>query len=341
MRWPWKRAELRRQDFSDQVVSALLAAAQGSPGSVGGLASLETAAGLYSRCLAMAEVQGADIGPDMLACIGREIVTGGEALYALRVDQGGIRFLPAASWDVAGGPDPLTWRYSVQLSGPDGQTQERQHGAGVLHFAWARPAARPWRGLGPLDIAAETARLAYGSTRHLADEANTTRGYLVQHPRPNPSNEEVAIDTDRLQLRFQGGHYLVPSARSQWQGEARGNFPDIYRPIRLGATPDPNLVAVQAAADQWVLNAAGVPPSLFAAAGADTREAFRRFLHSSLAPVGKLVEAELTAKLERPVTLGFEGLFAADLQGRARAYASLVQAEFDRGSAAHLAGLDL
>ena len=55
--------------------------------------------------------------------------------------------------------------------------------------------------------------------------------------------------------------------------------------------------------------------------------------------MARIVQTELTAKLEVDVSLSFEGLFAANLSGRARALKSMVLAGMDPGKAASLAGL--
>ena len=41
-----------------------------------------------------------------------------------------------------------------------------------------------------------------------------------------------------------------------------------------------------------------------------------------IAPLGRIVEQELTAKLEADVTLNFDSLMASDIQGRARSFQS-------------------
>ena len=64
-----------------------------------------------------------------------------------------------------------------------------------------------------------------------------------------------------------------------------------------------------------------------------------RLMHSTIQPLGRLVSAELSAKLEADVTLSFDGLFAADLSGRARAFQSMVGGGMDPAKAAGLAGL--
>ena len=62
-------------------------------------------------------------------------------------------------------------------------------------------------------------------------------------------------------------------------------------------------------------------------------------MHSTIQPLGKLVSAELSMKLDADVRLSFDGLFAADLSGRARAFQSMVGGGMDVTKAAGLAGL--
>ncbi|MDE0455923.1 MAG: hypothetical protein OXI15_01400 [Chromatiales bacterium] len=76
-----------------------------------------------------------------------------------------------------------------------------------------------------------------------------------------------------------------------------------------------------------------------ASEGTGAREAFRRFLHATIAPAARLVELELSAKLEEDVKLDFPGLMASDLSGRARAFQSLVSGGMEVAKAAALAGL--
>ena len=83
-----------------------------------------------------------------------------------------------------------------------------------------------------------------------------------------------------------------------------------------------------------------MPVSLFVDTdGTGQRESFRRFLHSTIQPLARIVESELSTKLESSITLSFDRLFAGDLSGRARAFQSLVGGGMDPGKAAGLAGL--
>ena len=72
---------------------------------------------------------------------------------------------------------------------------------------------------------------------------------------------------------------------------------------------------------------------------AGKREAYRQFLHSTVMPTARLVEAELTAKMEAPIQLNFDSLMASDISGRARAFQSMVGGGLDVAKAAALSGL--
>ena len=73
--------------------------------------------------------------------------------------------------------------------------------------------------------------------------------------------------------------------------------------------------------------------------GTAQRESFRRFLHTTLQPLTRVVEAELSEKLEGEVTLNLDATFASDLSGRSRAFQSLVNGGMAVEKAAGLAGL--
>lgn len=58
-----------------------------------------------------------------------------------------------------------------------------------------------------------------------------------------------------------------------------------------------------------------------------------------LQPLAGIIRQELAEKLDAPIGLNLDRLFAADLSGRARAFQSLVGGGMDPGKAAGLAGL--
>ena len=58
--------------------------------------------------------------------------------------------------------------------------------------------------------------------------------------------------------------------------------------------------------------------------GTSKREAQRIFLHGTVRPLGKLLAAELSAKLETEIALNFDQLYMHDLTGRASAFQKLI-----------------
>ncbi len=109
---------------------------------------------------------------------------------------------------------------------------------------------------------------------------------------------------------------------------------------RLGPQPPESLGKVMSQGFTEVLAACGCPPSLFVDAdGTAQREAFRRFFSVTVEPLGRLLEVELSAKLETDIRLSFAGRFSADLSGRARAFQSMVGGGMDVSKAAALSGL--
>ena len=80
-------------------------------------------------------------------------------------------------------------------------------------------------------------------------------------------------------------------------------------------------------------------PGIDTAALSLPRESWRRFVMGSVESVARLVEAELSAKLESPVKLSFEGLWAHDLAGRAQAFKGMVAAGMSLERAVAISGL--
>ena len=84
-------------------------------------------------------------------------------------------------------------------------------------------------------------------------------------------------------------------------------------------------------------------PSALLTAGADgtaSREALRRWTHVHVIPLGRIVAAELSDKLDLPgLTLGFEALYGSDVVGRASAAKRMVEAGMPAEKAFALSGL--
>jgi len=347
-RWPWQpRRETRQSGFYSEAVAELIRRMESgeSGGDVLDTGALEACAGLVGRCFASADVQGSDtatdaLQPGFLATVGRELIRCGECVYALDTANGRLNLLPASTWDVYGDPSPDSWEYRCDLVGPNGHDTRTLPASGVLHFRYAVRPDRPWEGLGPLQVANLAGRLAANANDMLADETGGPRGSLL--PLPGTDGNDDSVEGLKSDIKTAGGAILfVESMATGWDqdGQRRGPGQD-WVTKRFGAMPDGNLVQLRMQADQAVFDACGVPRSLFSDGdGTAQRESYRRFLHGTLSPLADLAAAELSEKLESDIRLTFEGLYAADLAGRARAFQSLVKGGMDVAKAAALAGL--
>ena len=356
MRWPWqrtpeKRSE-RRSGYHDLLLDAALRAAHGGAGAnASRTAAAEAAAGLLGRAFASATVQPETIitralTPDVLMMAGRALIRRGEIAYLIRATATGWILTPAETIQVFGGDDPRTWEYVLTLTGPSNSRTVRVGSDRVIHFRWGSDPAQPWRGVSPLAAAAETSRMLASATGHLADEAGGPRGHLI--PLGIDPGEDENEDTSpvlKLQERIgalRGAAALLESTRNMGDGLPMGSPTADWKPHRLGANPPVALVDLSDKAALAVLAACGIPPELMSgqSMGTAAREAFRRFVHATVTPLLTAMAAEAAHKLDTP-GLAFDttGLHAADVQGRARAFQSMVKADMPIEKAAALSGL--
>ena len=173
----------------------------------------------------------------------------------------------------------------------------------------------------------------------LSEEAATPRGFLLPSPVDGNDPTVAALKADIRALR--GKVALVESTSSGWAADGAQQRPKgDWEPRRLGAAPGAPLIEQAELASREVYAACGIPLSVVTTSeGTGQREGFRRLLHSTIMPLAKIVSEELSDKFEVPISLSFDGLFAADLAGRARAFQSLVNGGMDVAKAAALAGL--
>ena len=277
----------------------------------------------------------AALDPATLTMIGRSLIRRGEVLFLIRVDRDGLLLLPAASYDVDGGPDPATWTYRLTIGGPEKtHTYSRQPAESVLHFTYARSPEHPWRGYGPLQVAQLAGRLSAETTAALADEASGPRGAFLPTPAPGADSSIGSMKGD---IKTARGDMLMVQA-GDW-GEA-GSAEAQWNAKRFGPAPPDGLVELFGQAGREVMAACGLSGALWYAESATAaRESYRQALHSVVAPIGRLVAAEMQKKLESPITLDWGELRAGDIGGRARAFQSLVGAGMDMTAAAAASGI--
>ena len=269
-----------------------------------------------------------------MTLVGRELIRAGEALFLIDTSAG-LKLLPAQSWDVAGDPDPDSWTYRIRLSGPSATiTHDDVPAASCLHFKYSVDPSTPFCGRGPIQVAALAGKLSAEVARVLAEEASGPVGRLLGIPVDGQDSSVSGLKSDIASAR--GRTAIVEGGDWGAAGDGRLGL----KSERFGPEPPSGLVQLLSAASQEVYAACGLNASLWIGGeAAATREAWRLALFSVLAPLGKLVEAELREKLEDTVTLSWQELRASDLSGRARAFQSMVGGGMSVTDAVSVAGL--
>jgi len=351
IRWPGQRrleeriAELETRadsSYTDALIASLVGNATGKTALPTATGALEGAAGLIGRSFAAAEIAAPDsvageLDPATMAMIARACIVKGEIVLLIRVQDGQLHLLPCESHDVDGGPIPATWRYRCSVGGPERtETFEYVPAEGIVHIMYARDPATPWRGNGPITVARLAGRLSAETAKTLADEATMPRGAFIALP---VDGKDSTIEGLKDDIKKAAGD-LVTVEAGDWDTGDKGKAAD-WGAHRFGADPPAALVELHEIASREIYAACGVPPILFSGDGAAAglREAYRQFLHSTVAPLGRIVAAELSTKLEGEVRLDWTELRAADIAGRARAFQSMVGSGMELEKAAALAGL--
>ena len=187
MRWPWQRDPPveHRSSYSDQVVTAILASATGTGGARPALATaaLETAASMYAGALSACEIIGPSVVTRALdaswrAAVASALIRNGQCVYVIAADPvGGLELQEASSFDIYGSADP-PWVYRLERAGPSSTRWETRESGSILHLRWLTDAARPWRGVSPLQRASDTGTLASWLERRLSEEVSAAVGIV-------------------------------------------------------------------------------------------------------------------------------------------------------------------
>ena len=349
MRWPWQRREKRDSggDFSDAVVRLIEAQAAGTASDASSTAAVEAASGALSRAFASAEVVGEpwvqeSVSPVVLGQIGRDLIRSGDSLHVIRVGiDGMVQLIPCSSWHWEGNHDPVSWTVRATAYGPSTSTTWNLPASAVVFVRWGGTPGQPYVGTGPLSWAHTTARLQSEAERSLADEAQGPLAQLIAVPQDGGDDG----DDDPLQMLkadirgARGKALLLETSAAAW-GEGRQAAPQRdWQASRLGPMPPESMATIRKDAFEAVLAACGTPPSLFVDSdGTAQREAVRRWHLGTVLPLARLLEHELTAKLETEVRLKFD-TYALDMVSRAQVVSKLAQAGVPMATALEAVGL--
>ena len=343
MKFPWNRNYEQRAGttFTDAQIAALTSKADGvalvTPTATG---ALEACAGSVGRAFAAAQVGGramiaAALTPDILEMTGRALMRRGEILLYIDTTGDRLMLLPATSYNIMGGPNPDSWEYDLMLAGPSGTRHHSRVSAdSVIHVKYAVDPIEPWRGCAPLDVAKQAGRLSSETVNALADESSTPVGQLLGLPVDGNDPTVAALKSDMKTSRGK----MAFLQTGDW-GNVGAGYTDIV-PKRYGPAPTEHLVDLFKHSSAEVYAACGFNPSLFVSGdSASLRESWRLALFGVISPLAVKVEAELTAKLETEVTLGFSEMKASDIQGRARSLKAMVESNMPLADAIAVSGL--
>ena len=334
MRWPWQSKPERRDSggsFTDAVLRLIEAQAAGTAADASSTAAVEAASGALSRAFMAARVVAVPwaveaVSPAFLGLVGRDLIRRGQTMHVIRVDGGRVRLIPAASWHWEGGEDPDAWTVRATTYGPSTSTTRHLPASGVVFAQWGETAGQPYTGVGPLAWAHTTARLSSETERSLADEAAGPLAQLLAIPADGgDGGDDDPLAMLKADIRTARGKALLLETAAAGWGEGASAAPrKDWMASRLGPSPPAAMPEIARDTFGRVLAACGGSPALFDDSdGTAKREALRQWHMGTVVPLARQVEHELTAKLEVPVRLEFDG-YATDLAGRAQAFQKLV-----------------
>ena len=204
------------------------------------------------------------------------------------------RVAPAETHDVEGGPFPDEWDYRLTLGGPSRTvTYDHVPADSVLHFRYACDASTPWRGNGPIAVANLAGKLSAETVNALADESSRPVGRLLGIPVDGADATTMGLKQD---IKNAAGRMALLET-GDWSAAGDGRVDLESR--RFGAEPPASLVELADYASREVYSACGYNANLFGAGqAAALREAWRLALFGVLAPLGRLVQAEIRSKLD-------------------------------------------
>ena len=352
MRWPWQpKPETRDSggDFSDAVVRLIEAQAAGTAADASSTAAVEAASGALSRAFASATVQGPPhvveaVTGRFLAQVGRDLIRSGDSMHVIDVSMmGRISLLPCSSWHFEGNAHPDTWTVRATVYGPSTSTTRLLPFSGVVFVTWGSTPGQPYVGIGPTSWAHTTARLQSETERSLADEAAGPIAQLISIPSDggDGSEEGDPLRLLKTDIRTSRGKALLLETVAAGWGDGRSAAPQKdWAASRLGPSPPEALATIRQDAFAAVLASCGVPPSLFVDSdGTSQREAVRRWHMNVVLPMARLLEDELSAKLEGECRLVFDG-YALDMVSRATVVDKLVRAGVPTATALSAVGME-
>ena len=346
----WENPETR-STYTQQREAEAQSIARGDVVAISTTDALETAAGFYGAAFAAAKVKGSNrarsvLGPDVLCLMARELIDPGESVWFIRVVRGRLRLIRSSYFQVYGEYDPETWRYRLNLPAPtSGLKTLWADETDVIHLKYSSEKQRPWRGVGPVQKATTSGKLLAALEQMLGNEAAATSGYLLAFPSGSLGGTEGEKKKSALGSILQGlknskgGTAGIQLGAEPMDLEATKTAKPGIQSVRVGMDVPEAVAELREPVRLSVLSACGIPPGFTSAQSAtNMRESYRVWVFSRILPLAKIVQAELSRKLNEEIELNFEDLAAADTQGRSRAFKSLVDGGMNEEIAARICG---
>ena len=283
-------APIERRSYTDAILQYQLRSAQGLVAGIS--AAEEIAASTIGKAFASADVQGDPrLDTEVMLQIGRDLMLNGESV-----------------WRIAG---DLEWQKNYDLrGGMYGFDGVRVSGVNVLHcrYAWDRLTGR---GQSALDGCAGLRELVRQAQYGLELESRADVGYLV--PSPGDADSSAGLQSDIETLK---GQISVIETGQGGHGDPQSKAD--YKQMRFGFAPDATAVQMFLHATNLALVTMGIPTELAfeRSDGTATREAWRRCLHGTVQPLGRLVESA-ASRVGMNASVSFDALMASDISGRA------------------------
>ena len=208
----------------------------------------------------------------------------------------------------------------------------------VIHLRQNADPTCPWRGRSGLAVAQSSGGLAATLVHALSAEGEVPSLRIIPQPF---GQSQTAADSIRGAVST-GLRLALPETTASGGGAGRSSAPltdwksYTIQPEYMTGGVELHALALQETAGVCGLPSAMVPGA--DAAGPAVREAFRQFVALTVQPLGRILEAEVSRVLERPVRLQHHQLASADVASRARAYKALIENNIEQDRALELVG---
>ena len=352
--WPFGKVETRSGgSYTDAIVQAIEAQAVATVADASATAAIEAVAGLLSRTLSAARVDGPTwlqdaINPPWLAMVGRSLVREGASLSVIRATEAALHLVPAAHWTFETlngemlGEVEDEWQARVTTYGPSASTTRTLSRDGFVYVRWGASPGTPYRGRGPTSWASLASKMNAETERSLGDEAAGPIAQLLSIPSDggDDDDENDPLALLKADVRMARGKALfVETTQVAW-GDGKAAAPQRdWAASRLGPNPPEGLVKLSQVAFMHMVAACGASSALFDDSdGTSKREALRHWHMGTVVPVVNGLAYELSKRLETDVRLVLDN-YPRDVAGRATAFKNLVAAGMDTDKALAVSGL--